>query len=462
MIARLAFLGCLLAVGTLHAQVRVAAGAEGPLVVEGCTQPAVLYVPTDHRVGARMPLVLMMHGQGGAPTTWPWRQATRGKGYLVVGLSYAAMPGAGANGLDEASIKAMIAYIDRVRARIAADYGLAEDQVYLTGLSMGGWGVSYFGFHDASRGKYRGYGILAAGPLVEDGVDLSVARDRPVLVLNGETDPNLEAARLGAPELTKAGATVEVVVIPGEGHVPATGKMLAPLAAWLAKCGPQGAIPGQIAKARAFEDAGAKGKAIAAYEALLRAPASPEVVAALARAKALVANGERELERASAAARLGKRDEAGAMFRALAVAYEGHEIGTVATIELGLLEQAAAAARVRVEARGALDRAVALVAAKDYVAAHAALADVVARYAPSPAANEATAALARLEGDPAAATAIAAVCAGAKGEQLLALAETYVRDRKPDHAKVALRELVVKHVGTPLAARAQALLEGLE
>jgi len=164
----------------------------------------------------------MMHGSGGQPTTWPWRDATQGNTHLIVGLAYGGQDDAGAQGIrsDPATCTAMIKYINDVRAAVDKDYGVDQSQVFLTGLSMGGWGVNFYGFKPEAKGLYRGYCIMAAGPRNDSGVDLSVAKGLPLLLVNGETDPNKRAADEGKPAAEKAGIIVEYKILPGEGHVP--------------------------------------------------------------------------------------------------------------------------------------------------------------------------------------------------------------------------------------------------
>jgi hypothetical protein len=212
---------------------KLAAGSEGKLAIPGCSFSCVLYVPSDYVPSARMPLILFMHGSGGSPTTWPFKDATAGKGYLIAGLSYGAFPDGGAGGIktDPPSCLAMIKFIDQVRAEIDKLYGVDQKHVYLTGLSMGGWGVNFYGFNKDARGRYRGYAILAAGPRKE--TDFSIPRGLPVLVLNGEKDPNLAVAKEGVGPLGNAGAVVKQVILPGQPHVPATESLTQPLKSWL-------------------------------------------------------------------------------------------------------------------------------------------------------------------------------------------------------------------------------------
>jgi len=221
--------------GGVPGQMPIGPGHEGKLEVPGCNHPCVMYVPDDYQPGVRLPLILFLHGSGGKPTSWPWKSATGGKGYLICGLSYGAFGDGGAGGIksDNNGREAMAQFIDKARDHINKIYGIDQQRVFLTGLSMGGWGVNLYGFLEQARGKYRGYCIMAAGLQGGAALDLSVTVGLPLLLINGETDANLPHANKGKPAFEKAGAVVTQVVLPGEGHVPSTAAMSTPLKKWL-------------------------------------------------------------------------------------------------------------------------------------------------------------------------------------------------------------------------------------
>ena len=235
-----AWLVCtLLAQGLATGQEPLGPGQEGKLGVPGSNHQCVMYVPSDYKSGMRLPLIFFMHGSGGKPTSWPWKSATDGKGYLICGLSYGAFPDGGAGGIkaDKNSRLSMVRFINKARDHIDKVYGIDRDSVFLTGLSMGGWGVNHYGFLDEARGKYRGYCIMAAGLTGGATVDLSVTEGLPVLLINGEKDAALSTANKGKPAFEKAGALVTQVVLPGEGHVPSVAAMSPPLKKWLEDIG---------------------------------------------------------------------------------------------------------------------------------------------------------------------------------------------------------------------------------
>ena len=225
----------LVLLGKPHPQNKFYPGWEGKLEIPGYKNPSLIYVPYNYKKGKRLPLILFMHGAGGRPTSWPWKTATKGKGYIIVGLSYAPLPYAGQRGLgsDPRSIDLMIEYIEKVIDFVDQRLGIDRKHIILSGLSMGGWGVNLYGFTQKVKGVYRAYAILAAGISPNARIDLSVTKNKPVLLLNGEKDPNLPRANQGKPLLEKAGAIVTQVILKGQGHVPSTDSMAKPLAEWL-------------------------------------------------------------------------------------------------------------------------------------------------------------------------------------------------------------------------------------
>jgi predicted esterase len=216
---------------------RLAPGQEGDLTVPDCRFPCKVYVPSDHRPGFKHPLIFFLHGAGGSPTTNPFKEITDGKGYLVVGLSYGGQDDGAAQGASTGAIPAMIAFIAKVRDLVDRTYGVDQKRVFLTGLSMGGWGVNFYGFNEEVKGKnlYRGYCIIAAGGQRGDypGKDFTVAKGLPLLLVNGERDQNLAEANDSKPILEKAGIDVKQVVLRGEGHVPTMNTLKPPVREWL-------------------------------------------------------------------------------------------------------------------------------------------------------------------------------------------------------------------------------------
>ena len=436
----------------------IAPGAEGKIQPAGSAHASILYVPKDWKAGQKHPLIFMMHGSGGQPTTWPWRDATQGNTHLIVGLAYGGQDDAGAQGIrsDPATCTAMIKYINDVRAAVDKDYGVDQSQVFLTGLSMGGWGVNFYGFKPEAKGLYRGYCIMAAGPRNDSGVDLSVAKGLPLLLVNGETDPNKRAADEGKPAAEKAGIIVEYKILPGEGHVPATDKLAAAIAPWLKANGALKEVQEWVANAEKLE-ADRPGEAIALYEkAGAIASTDPVVLKARKRAEELNAAARTELAAAVALSDGGKPLEAVPALEAVAKKYAGAAVGKEAADKVEALKgsDAFAAAKRTAEAAAALDAAEKLAAAGKYSEAIAALEKLVAAWPATAPAKAAADRLKALGEDPKAQLAIAEEKAGSR----LKLAKNFLKNGAWDRAKPILEEVVKTYPGTKAAEEAAGLL----
>ena len=121
-------IGCLFAIyfSTIHAE-EVKPGKEGSYTIPGHENyPCRIYVPSDYKKGTPFPVILFMHGAGGRPTTWPFKEATKGKGYIIIGLSYAPLPAGGARGISgaPAAAKAMVKFFKDVIAHTKKTYSI--------------------------------------------------------------------------------------------------------------------------------------------------------------------------------------------------------------------------------------------------------------------------------------------------------------------------------------------------
>ncbi len=440
---------------------RISPGGEGQIQVPGNQHASLLYVPSDWKEGMKYPLVLFMHGAGGKPTTWPFRDTTQGKGYLIAGLAYGGQDDAGAQGIrqEAATVSAMMKYIDDIRALVDKEYGVDQGQVFLAGLSMGGWGVNFYGFHADAKGKYRGYCIIAAGPLEEQGVDLSVAKGLPMLLVNGEQDQNLAAAQRGKPAAEKAGAIVELKVIPGEGHVPSVAKLSEAIAPWLAANGPQKELVALVEKAKGLE-ATKLGEALALYEKAAQSPSTDPIVAeARTKAEAIRAEATKAVEAAEALAKEGKLVEAARALDAVASKYAGADLAKAAAERAAEIRKGGDFAKATKEAAAAeaLAKADALAEAKKYDEAARAYQQVVASWPDTDAAKAAQAKGEALSKDPEAQAQIMERQAASR----LGMAKNFLANGSKDRAIPILDEVLAKFPGTKAAAEAKKLRDSL-
>ena len=435
-------------------------GKEGRFTVPGYERfPCTIYVPSDYNQEKPFPLILFMHGAGARPTSWPFKQATGGKGYVIIGLSYAAVPGGGRRGIssDASVCKAMVTFLKKTIAHAASLYKIHNCHVVLSGLSMGGWGVNYYGFHPDAKGLFHSYIIIAAGPMNRGPVDFSVAKGIPVLLLNGERDPNVRVAVQGRPALQNAGAVIQQVVIRGQGHVPATNTMSRPLSAFLAKHSYAGKITKMCKKAKSAEEEKRIGDAINMYgQALTEADQKkvelPDRTDIEKHVTELVSQGEKSLAEADRLTGQLKFKEALVLLEQTEKLYKGHKISDRAQSGIKVIS------RKKEENKAASDllaRADKAVESKQFVKGAALLRKVIKKYSQSPSAAEARKKIAGLKENPQAVKALKAAARDAKCRQYLNMAENFIQAGHPESALEYLDKVIEKYPDTEWAEQAR-------
>lgn len=205
--------------------------------VKGTTYTYVVYVPSDHAISQKRPVILFLHGSGergndGLVQTQVGLPAViRGnmKKYPAIVVMPQAPPDAMWNGVTaEAAMVALRATLKE----FAAD----PDRVYLTGLSMGGNGVFYLGYRYAEvfaavapicgwvtywSEEWSTVDVVAPG-------DEATAFERtaqklaktPVWIFHGEMDDvvPVEQSRKAAAALMKINPQAKYTEVPGVGH----------------------------------------------------------------------------------------------------------------------------------------------------------------------------------------------------------------------------------------------------
>jgi poly(3-hydroxybutyrate) depolymerase len=103
----------------------------------------IVYVPSDYNDKQDWPVIFFYHGQGGQPTTWPFKQITGGKGFIIVGMGYVS------NNEGPLTEGQYIQYIKRgrrsvldVKKYISQRLRIDEKRLFVTGSSKGGWYTS--------------------------------------------------------------------------------------------------------------------------------------------------------------------------------------------------------------------------------------------------------------------------------------------------------------------------------
>ncbi len=184
--------------------------------IDQTEQPYRVYVPQGVVQGAKLPVVIAMHGTGGNESTLlddpryqigAIRKAADKYGMLVVsplGRGITEYRGIGENDV--------FCVLAEVRKRFSID----EDRIYLTGHSMGGTGAAYLALHHPDL-------FAAAAPL-------AAAYSFPWLAANAQLVPFLwisgaadevfyqRGVAVGVDRMRLLHTPVETIVIPGEGH----------------------------------------------------------------------------------------------------------------------------------------------------------------------------------------------------------------------------------------------------
>jgi len=169
----------------------------------------LIYVPTDYTPQKQWPIALCYHGVDGNPTTWPFKQATGGKGLVIVGMEYAkrGLEGYDSIGKDVATVKRLLPILVK---RLSAD----NRQMFIGGFSKGGFMVSAIGGRTPTL--WTGMLIMGAGRHGTTGT--RGFSGKAVYVGVGETDGNRSSAEKAAAAYRQAGARVTLEIYKGKGH----------------------------------------------------------------------------------------------------------------------------------------------------------------------------------------------------------------------------------------------------
>jgi predicted peptidase len=192
----------------------------------------MIYVPSDYNDKQDWPVIFFYHGMGGQPTTWPFRQITDSKGFIVVGMGY--VPGSE----DPMTEGRYINYLKRerrsvlgVKRYLSEHLRIDEKRFFVTGSSKGGWHAS--AMLESSPKVWAGAVILAAGRrqnvnALSTAVGRKALRGKPIYIGAGEKDVNLAAAKKAVTYYEKVGAKVTFEEYKGAGHAfdPANPKQL--------------------------------------------------------------------------------------------------------------------------------------------------------------------------------------------------------------------------------------------
>jgi predicted esterase len=183
----------------------------------------LVYVPADYTNQQDWPVIFCYHGMNCEPTTWPFRQITNGRGFIVVGMEYIH------RGKAKHTRRQYIDYIKRerrsvleVKQYICEHLKINEKRLFITGTSKGGWHTS--SLLEISARAWAGAVILAAGRrrgmnFLKNKADKMAFIGKPIYIGAGQKDVNLASAKRAASYYKRLGAGVTFEKYKGAGHL---------------------------------------------------------------------------------------------------------------------------------------------------------------------------------------------------------------------------------------------------
>ena len=185
----------------------VSPGKEVRIAAPKTGKTFLLYVPVDYTDKRPFPIIFCYHGYRGKATTWPFRQVTNGKGFIVAGMNYATDDYY--KGLSPTETAPDKAFFNEVMVLVSARLNIAKDYIFMGGYSQGGYSTTVLGEQLLER--LAGFLILGAG---RRNVDVEpppaeLIRGHPIFYGAGELDdPHYPRAKRAAGFYTEWGADV--------------------------------------------------------------------------------------------------------------------------------------------------------------------------------------------------------------------------------------------------------------
>lgn len=183
--------------------------------LDGTTIPYAVFVPHDFDPANTWPLIVFLHGRGergkdGVLQTkvglYPAVQKNPERFPCLVLMPQCPIDRMWASGFD---------IIDATLDRTLSEYPIDRNRIYLTGLSMGGYGAWLYG---AERdGTFAALLPICGGGKVSDAPRLAKT---PIWAFHGAADAlvNPEASRAMVEAVKQAGGTIQYTEYPGVAH----------------------------------------------------------------------------------------------------------------------------------------------------------------------------------------------------------------------------------------------------
>ena len=183
-------------------------GREVSIIAPKTGKMFLLYIPVDYTDKRPFPVIFCYHGYGGKATTWPFRQVTKGEGFIVAGMNYATDDYYKGH-LPPTKTAPEKAFFNEVMVLVSARLNIATDYIFMGGYSQGGYSTTVLG--EQLLDRLAGFLILGAGRRNVDVEPPSaeLIRGHPIFYGAGELDdPHYPRAKRAAGFYTEWGADV--------------------------------------------------------------------------------------------------------------------------------------------------------------------------------------------------------------------------------------------------------------
>ena len=244
----------------------VSPGKEVRIAAPKTGKSFLLYVPVDYTDKRPFPMIFCYHGYRGKATTWPFKQVTKGEGFIVVGMNYVTDDYYKGH-LPPTKTAPEKAFFNEVMVLVSARLNIATDYIFMGGYSQGGYSTTVLG--EQLLDRLAGFLILGAG---RRNVDMEpppaeLIRGHPIFYGVGELDdPHYPRAKRASGFYKAWGADVTFEGWENETH------SLSPkwlrktkMREWLITQGPAKQVKSGFEKAQIAERDGKLGEAFTLY-----------------------------------------------------------------------------------------------------------------------------------------------------------------------------------------------------
>lgn len=243
----------------------VSPGAEVRITAPKAEKTFLLYVPVDYTDARPFPVIFCYHGYRGKATTWPFKQVTKGQGFIVVGMNYAT--DAYYHKLRFTTTGPEKIFFDESLEIISTRVNVDQDYIFMGGYSQGGYSTTVLG--EQLLDRLAGNLVLGAGRCYVDmkPPPAELIRGHPFFYGVGALDdPHYPRAKRALQFYTECEADVTFEAWKDETHKLSPQWMTkTKMREWLIAYGPMKQVESGFEKAQIAENDGKLGEALTLF-----------------------------------------------------------------------------------------------------------------------------------------------------------------------------------------------------